>query len=323
MSEFEVIIVDDGSTRAVDEAQLRQRYPLCLKVVRRDREPGAHESRYAGVLAAAGTRVLFLDDDVVFESGLLAAHASVDQDFGLGPILYHPDSAPTPYIRMQTRGYAAFADKLVSGPRRTTTIELCMCNVSGPTGQFRELIEGATAAMRGLPTLTGGFDEYMIGVEFKSRSYAFRILPDAVVLHFDTKTLEEARRGQMHNGAVSCRLALEPAANWPDVGGYLNIADVLTGKQRFRRYKAKLVWAAPRLSAWIAYVLTWIADRGPPRWVPMQVCYAPLAIAFWQGVRSVAPSYRALRTALDSRQDEIRAQSRRLPRDRADGRATS
>ena len=114
-------------------------------------------------------------------------------------------------------------------------------------------------------------------------------------------------------------LALEPAATWPDVQGYLNIADVLTGKQRLRRYKAKLVWAAPRLSSWIADALTWVAQRGPPRWIPMQVCYAPLAIAYWQGVRSVAPSYRDLRAALVARQNQIAVQGRGSVRDQSDG----
>ena len=55
---------------------------------------------------------------------------------------------------------------------------------------------------------------------------------------------------------------------------------------------------APRVFRLIANMLTLLADRGPARWVPTWTCYPPMAIAFWDGMKSVAPSYRQLRTAL-------------------------
>ena len=70
---FEVVVVDDGS-----EPPLRRpaRTPLDVRVVRRERRGfGLARARNAGARAAAHGILVFLDGDVVAESGLLAAHA--------------------------------------------------------------------------------------------------------------------------------------------------------------------------------------------------------------------------------------------------------
>ncbi len=70
---FEAIIVDDGS-----EPPLRrpERTPLNVRVVRQERHGfGLARARNAGVRAAAHNILVFLDGDVIAESGLLSAHA--------------------------------------------------------------------------------------------------------------------------------------------------------------------------------------------------------------------------------------------------------
>jgi hypothetical protein len=41
-----------------------------------------------------------------------------------------------------------------------------------------------------------------------------------------------------------------------------------------------------------------IADRGPASLVPPWVCRSAMGIAYWEGVRSIEPSYGRLRAAL-------------------------
>ena len=70
---FEVVIVDDGS-----EPPLRRpdRTPLDVRVVRQERHGfGLARARNAGARSAVHGILVFLDGDVIAESGLLAAHA--------------------------------------------------------------------------------------------------------------------------------------------------------------------------------------------------------------------------------------------------------
>ena len=70
---LEVVVVDDGSNPPL---AIPARSPLDLKVVRQERRGfGLARARNAGVHAAAHDILVFLDDDVIPEAGLVAAHA--------------------------------------------------------------------------------------------------------------------------------------------------------------------------------------------------------------------------------------------------------
>jgi Glycosyltransferases involved in cell wall biogenesis len=63
--DFEVIVIDDGSsdaTAATMEAHTARRYPL---IFRSQKNAGPGRARNAGVLLARGTFIVFIGDDTV------------------------------------------------------------------------------------------------------------------------------------------------------------------------------------------------------------------------------------------------------------------
>jgi glycosyltransferase involved in cell wall biosynthesis len=72
-SDFELIVVDDGSTDETPAALAR--YGDRIRVVRRE-NGGLSRARNSGIEAARHEWIAFLDDDDEWEAGMLAAHAA-------------------------------------------------------------------------------------------------------------------------------------------------------------------------------------------------------------------------------------------------------
>lgn len=78
-SAFEVLVIDNGSTPAL-AADLLDRSALAGRVVRED-APGLVAARRAGILAAAGEVLVFVDDDNVLAPGYLAEVVRLAEDW--------------------------------------------------------------------------------------------------------------------------------------------------------------------------------------------------------------------------------------------------
>jgi FkbM family methyltransferase len=84
-SHFEVIVVDNNSTKPLDETHLKQGRSLTLRIIRELRQ-GLTYSRCAGISAAKGDLLIFMDDDNFLDSSYLenAIHiAKQDPRIGL------------------------------------------------------------------------------------------------------------------------------------------------------------------------------------------------------------------------------------------------
>ncbi len=97
-SRFEIIVVDDGSMDGTAES-LRALNPAChLRVIEQENR-GPAAARNKGYRAAEADLVLFLDDDMLCDPGLvaahIAAHTGLERGIAFGALFLSPDSVPS------------------------------------------------------------------------------------------------------------------------------------------------------------------------------------------------------------------------------------
>jgi GT2 family glycosyltransferase/glycosyltransferase involved in cell wall biosynthesis len=71
--EFEVLVIDDGSTDGTEEALASRRYPFVLRCYRQQNQ-GPGSARNLGIEKAGGELILFIGDDVIADERLLEEH---------------------------------------------------------------------------------------------------------------------------------------------------------------------------------------------------------------------------------------------------------
>jgi len=93
---FEVIVVDQTPRPEPDVLEFMRDAGACVRYLHRQK-PGLPDARNAGVTAARGDVVLFVDDDVIPDRGLIAAHAAAYTRDGVGGVagrVLAPNAAP-------------------------------------------------------------------------------------------------------------------------------------------------------------------------------------------------------------------------------------
>lgn len=90
-SSYEIVVVDDGSTDETPEIikGFSQEAPCLLKYIRQE-NAGRARARNAGILAARGRIIIFLDSDMIVRREFVAAHLSAHNRQGLivhGPVI--------------------------------------------------------------------------------------------------------------------------------------------------------------------------------------------------------------------------------------------
>jgi hypothetical protein len=291
---FEVVVVDDGSTPPLAAAELSASRPYGLRLLRRDHDNSAHESRAAGAAIARGARVLFLDDDVEPEPHVLSSHATVTDGYAVGLILYPADGRETPYVRLQSRGYAAYARRVTKDGPSLPVGMLYICNASGPAHEFVRVLEATSSLYGGGPVPGDGCDEELMrAVLSKLYSGTASILREATVWHRDTKTIRQVRQERRQRGKTVCRLLMDR----PELRSHFGETDIIAGRRGwYRLARARWVFETPRLARAVSNICAYLVETWPS--VPARFCSPLLEIDLWEGVRSVSPSFQGLRTAI-------------------------
>ena len=177
---FEVVVVDDGSTDGTD-AYLRSGAPPLPIVASTQENQGPGAARNRGVDLATGEIVVFLDDDVIPDPGLVRAHVRAHERHGdrtvvIGPMRNPPDHQMSPWIRWEQAMLAKQYDAMEAGEYDATA---------------RQFFTGNASLRREHLLAAGGFDPSLRRAEDVELAYrldaaglAFVYEPDAVGLHY-------------------------------------------------------------------------------------------------------------------------------------------
>ena len=159
--EWEVVVVNDGSTDATAEflADQRDWSGPRLRVVRPERNVGRARARNLGARAAAGRYLLFLDDDIVAPAGLVKAH--------LDELEAHPDCG--------TIGYAVTEPALVDGAHLRYMDSRGAARLPAGPAPGRYFVTQNAAVPRDVFLAVGGFDENFAAYGFEDMEVAFRL----------------------------------------------------------------------------------------------------------------------------------------------------
>jgi glycosyltransferase involved in cell wall biosynthesis len=178
--EFEVVVVDDGSTDGTGDALADRRFPFHLRAYRQDIGGGPGAARNLGIEQAAGELVLFIGDDILADERLLEEHLlahAVNPDPGaaiLGRIDW-PDSV-TPNAVMEYvcgDGMLQFAYNLIP---KLATLDYTFFYTSNISLKRRFLLDAAEAGVR--------FDPCFRHAAFEDSEFAFRLTPRGLRIRY-------------------------------------------------------------------------------------------------------------------------------------------
>jgi glycosyltransferase involved in cell wall biosynthesis len=184
LSDFEVVVVSDGSTDGTDEYLAHLHTTLNLRFFTIHNQ-GAGAARNVGVEQARGKYILFIDDDVVPAPGLISAHQHCHASRGektvvLGPMLSPSDFHMTPWVQWEQKMLEKQYQAMLAGHWQPTA---------------RQFYTGNTSVERTYLLASGGFDPRFRRAEDVELAYrlegldlTFVFNPEAVGYHYPERS---------------------------------------------------------------------------------------------------------------------------------------
>lgn len=243
--DFELVLVDDGAPASLSVADFPA--PLTGTVIATGGR-GAAEARNAGARAARGDLLVFVDDDVIAEPDMLAAHRLRHAETDVDTVVVGP-YMPRPRNRSLAANTASlwwsdfFAG--MENAMKQTFVSVLTGNLSVPRATFLE---------------TGGFDESLPSARREDWEWGLRLLeadipieyePQAAAFHeFDLSTagrLNAARLEGIGDAAIADRypsavgslpVGMQPGGRW---SLRLRLAGVLWKNEALRRQGIRLL----------------------------------------------------------------------------------
>jgi GT2 family glycosyltransferase len=222
---FEVVVVDDGSGDGTEAklAAYRPPYPFRFSS---QANSGPATARNAGVRLAQGKLILFLGDDTVPESGLLAVHAAAHAENRpypvavLGYTTWPSDRRVSPFLHHINEYGLQFGYSLIRDPESVPFNFFYTSNISLP---------------RSLLVEAGLFDTTFPHAAWEDIEMAYRLTragmrivyrPAAVARHYHDITFDSFRKRQEKSGQAAAIFY----AKHPELGDFLGVPQAVLFK---------------------------------------------------------------------------------------------
>jgi GT2 family glycosyltransferase len=189
MGDFEVVVVDDGSTDGTLGWLETVSTPFTLRPIGQS-HGGPAAARNRGVAEARGALILFVDDDVVPDAALIASHAFAHTVAGesvvIGPML-PPDRWRRPaWIRWEEAKLVAQYEAMRLGRYPCTPRQFFTANAS--------LARSTFIASGGFDNRFGRAEDVELGYRLRDAGLRFVFEPRAKVWHYPHRSFASWRR---------------------------------------------------------------------------------------------------------------------------------
>jgi len=276
----EVIVVVDGSSDGTAAALAEVECPFPVTILEQANQ-GAAAARNRGAREAHGGVLLFLDDDMMCDSDILAEHAatlSQGADVVLGHFPLDPGSPPG-FLSSSTDGWAADRARRLSTNPDLTPYDLMTGQVSIRRPVF-EALGGFDVAF----TSGGRFgdEDVDLGARLVGK-YDIRFNPRAISRHryvvTPAENIRRARASGRADVAYARKYPLQPRAH----------ADVYPSDRLLTRLVLRPLSHWPVVTGLLGYLAAWLADRSGPRptrrrHLVGRFFTACRELAYWKGV---------------------------------------
>jgi peptidoglycan/xylan/chitin deacetylase (PgdA/CDA1 family)/GT2 family glycosyltransferase len=295
--QYEIVVVVDGSTDGTVAFLRGLKAPCALRLLEQPNRglPGA---RNAGIKAARGELVLFIDDDILCSASLLKAHAAAhesrDPSVVFGATFVSPESPQTLVADLEKRAWRNIYRPLMRN--------------QAPQFPANASLGNNASAPRSLLLDCGGCDEellylqdYELGIRVWKMGVPFNFVPEAVVYHLQSKSIAELL-GKDARGQAVCQLKL--CRKRPEFRSFSRlalVADGNFGKRKMRGAIARLPFPVERIAQ--AALLGSDRLRKFERYQLFGLGLLGIAInvGIYRGARRAAGSWRALRREFGTR----------------------
>jgi GT2 family glycosyltransferase len=181
--DFEVMVVDDGSTDDTRTWLRALRMPYALHIVEQA-NAGPAAARNRGVIEASGELIVFLDDDIVPASDLIARHLDAHRDSPdrvvTGPMLPPTEWRRPSWIRWEENKLVRQYDAMAAGRFECT---------------YRQFFTGNASLRRSHFLAAGGFDtafrraeDVELGYRLARRGLQFIFEPSVRAWHYPSRS---------------------------------------------------------------------------------------------------------------------------------------
>jgi GT2 family glycosyltransferase len=275
--QFNIIVVSDGSTDGTDEYMRNIVSPLEIKFVSQ-KNAGPAAARNNGIANADSEYVLFIDDDVIPKSDLIAEHmrqhAEQPDIVVLGPMLTPSDFRLSPWVAWEQAMLEKQYKPMRKGEWKATP---------------RQFYTGNTSLARKFLVTAGGFDERFRRAEDVELAYRLERLgvkfvfhPQAIGYHYAERSFRSWLETPYAYGCNDV-IFMNEGQSW--------IKGVISEEFKERNFLTQalihLCLDRPRLNNLIPYILTNIANIGQKLRLPRVNLAAYSAIfnmRYYQGV---------------------------------------
>jgi GT2 family glycosyltransferase len=192
-SDYEIVLVDDGSSDGTYESVISRLRPTCALTVVRQRNAGLAAGRNAGIERARGEYIMFMDDDVLATPGLLAAHLRCHKEHprvicrgGVINVASFDDLPPARYTWRNYSGAYFW----------TTNVSVSMSvlrEAGGFDQRFREY----------------GWEDLDLGLRLRQRGIPSILAKDALVYHYKPPVQPSGFAGLSRQARAQARTAVQ------------------------------------------------------------------------------------------------------------------